>query len=245
MNHESHILIVDDEPNVRLMFRTAIETTGAKIAEASDGQGALDALAASKFDLVLLDLSMPGIDGMDTLERLRERGDDTPVVIITAHGTIPHAVEAMKLGAIDFLSKPPLPDTLRRVVADVCARSQHQAKGPEAPIHETVGQITPESQFGLDLMRAKRAINRRDFAEAEIHLKQALALKTDSAEAQNLMGVLLELRNDHDASYKAYRAALKVDAHYEPAKHNMMRYYERFTFGASNVPIDFGSIEPA
>jgi hypothetical protein len=54
------------------------------------------------------------------------------------------------------------------------------------------------------------------------------------------MGVLHECRNEHDASYREYRAALKADKHYEPARHNMKRYYERFTFGRSDVPLDLG-----
>jgi len=70
--------------------------------------------------------------------------------------------------------------------------------------------------------------------------KEAIALEPHSAEAHTLMGVLHELRNEHDASYREYRAALKADRLYEPAKHNMTRYYERFTFGRSNVPVDTG-----
>ncbi len=89
-------------------------------------------------------------------------------------------------------------------------------------------------------MNAKFALNRLSFDEAEVYLKQALALETLSAEAHNLKGVLHELRNDHDASYREYKAALKADRHYEPAKHNMTRYYERFTFGSSTVPVDTG-----
>ncbi len=80
-------------------------------------------LRRQSFDLVLLDLKMPHVDGMETLRRLRERGDDTPVVIVTAHGDVPHAVEAMKLGAIDFLSKPLAPTMLRKVAAEVLAAS--------------------------------------------------------------------------------------------------------------------------
>src|SRR5438270_3049809 len=104
MQRPSRILIVDDEPNVRLMFRTTLASTGAEIAVADDGEAALERLEGSPFDLVLLDLKMPGLGGMETLRRLRDAGDDTPVVIVTAHGDVPHAVEAMKLGAIDFLS---------------------------------------------------------------------------------------------------------------------------------------------
>ena len=90
-------------------------------------------------------------------------------------------------------------------------------------------------------MRAKRALNTRWFEEAEVFLKQATGLNPGSAEAHNLRGVLHELRDEHDLSYRAYRAALKADRHYEPAKHNMTRYYERFTFGRSDVPIDTGT----
>ena len=63
--------------------------------------------------LVLLDLRMPGLGGMETLRQLRDTGNAVPVVIITAHGTIPDSVQAMKLGAVDFLSKPITPETLR------------------------------------------------------------------------------------------------------------------------------------
>ena len=63
-------------------------------------------LKQSSADLVLLDLHMPGMDGIEVLRRIRDEGYDTPVVIITAHGSVPDAVRAMKLGAIDFLAKP-------------------------------------------------------------------------------------------------------------------------------------------
>ena len=82
---------------------------------------------------MLLDLKMPEMDGMETLRRLRDAGNNTAVVIVTAHGSIPDAVAAMKLGAVDFLSKPVTPDALRRVVADIVAR--HQKTDPTARDH--------------------------------------------------------------------------------------------------------------
>ncbi len=130
MDRRKRILIVDDEPNVRLVFRTALATLGAEITVAEDGESALDRLERQSFDLVLLDLKMPHVDGMETLRRLRERGDDTPVVIVTAHGDVPHAVEAMKLGAIDFLSKPLAPPMLRGVAAEVLARHSEPEAAP-------------------------------------------------------------------------------------------------------------------
>jgi DNA-binding response OmpR family regulator len=238
MNASKQILIVDDEPNVRLVFRTALESPDYLIATAADGETALRWLRASAADLVLLDLSMPGIGGMDVLETLREEGNDVPVVIITAHGSIPNAVQAMKLGAIDFLAKPLTPEALRSVVAEVLQR--HEA-GKDASARRAAPEpITIASQFAENLARAKRALNHRAFDEAEIFLKQAIALDPNSAEAHNLRGVLHECRNEHDASYREYRAALKADRHHEPARHNMQRYYERFTFGRSDVPLDLG-----
>jgi DNA-binding response OmpR family regulator len=241
MSRDAEILIVDDEPNVRLVFRTALESAGYSVTPAEDGEQALTLLEDAPFDLVLLDLLMPGMGGMEVLERLRDAGYEVPVVIITAHGDVPHAVHAMKLGAIDFLAKPLSPERLRNVVAEVLARHAEDRAEPSdrtpAPAPEPV---TVTSQFVANLIRAKRALNRRWFDEAEVFLKQAIGLDGHSAEAHNLMGVLHELRNEHDASYREYRAALKVDRHYEPAKNNMQRYYERFTFGTSNVPVDTG-----
>ena len=239
MIRNAHILIVDDEPNVRLVFRTALESSGYTISLAEDGEHALMWVGSTPFDLVLLDLQMPGIGGMEVLESLREAGNDVPVVIITAHDSVPNAVQAMKLGAIDFLAKPLSPDSLRTVVAEVLLR--HSAVKPGTSARPSSPEpVTIESQFVANLARAKRALNHRWFEEAEVYLRQAIALDDHSAEAHNLMGVLHECRNEHDASYREYKAALKADRHYEPAKHNMTRYYERFTFGKSDVPIDTG-----
>lgn len=239
MSDRARILIVDDEPNVRLVFRTALESVGYRPATVDGGEAALEELGRSGADLVLLDLQMPGMGGMETLRRLREVADVVPVVIITAHGSILDAVQAMKLGAIDFLAKPLTPDSLRRVVADVLGR--HAARPPgSAPRPREPEPVTAASRFVANLTQAKRAFNNRWFGEAEVFLRQAIALDGFSAEAHNLMGVLHELRNEHDASYREYRAALKADRRYEPARSNMMRYYERFTFGSSAVPVDTG-----
>ena len=243
MRHDARILIVDDEPNVRLVFRTALESSGYTITTAEDGAEALMWLGNAAFDLVLLDLRMPGIGGMEVLEGLREAGHAVPVVIITAHGDVPNAVHAMKLGAIDFLAKPLSPDDLRTVVAEVLARHVAARTEPDPRPSTAHEPVTVAAQFATNLASAKRALNNRWFDEAEVYLKQAIGLEPSAAEVHNLMGVLHELRNEHDASYREYKAALKADRHYEPAKHNMQRYYERFTFGTSDVPVDTGDRE--
>jgi DNA-binding response OmpR family regulator len=241
MSRDARILIVDDEPNVRLVFRTALESSGYSIITAADGEQALQRLGNETVDLVLLDLQMPGMSGMDVLEGIRNAKLDVPVVIVTAHGNVPNAVQAMKLGAIDFLTKPITPEILRAVVSEVLARHDTRTEPHTAPVaHQP---LTVAGQFAANLAQAKRALNKRWFEEAEVYLKQAIGLEGSSAEVHNLMGVLHELRNEHDASYRSYRAALKANRHYEPAQHNMKRYYERFTFGKSDVPVDTGDSE--
>ena len=94
------------------------------------------------------------MSGMDVLEGIRKAGLDVPVVIITAHGNVPNAVQAMKLGAIDFLTKPISPEILRTVVAEVLARHAATDRAAHAPVaHEPV---TVAAQFAANLAQAKR-----------------------------------------------------------------------------------------
>ena len=227
MDRPKRILIVDDEPNVRLMFRTTLASTGAEIAVAEDGETALERLDGSPFDLVLLDLKMPGLDGMETLRRLRDIGDDTPVVIVTAHGDVPHAVEAMKLGAIDFLSKPLSPEALRRVVGEVLARHDEPDGRHEPSAEPSRAVAVLVAPPALDLSTAKRALNHRDFDRAAELLGKALALAPDSAEALTLTGVLYECRGRGNAAYHAYRSALESDPHYAPARDSLRHYCQK------------------
>ena len=239
MSEPARILIVDDEPNVRLVFRTTLEAAGYRVATAVDGGDAVEHLEREGADLVLLDLQMPVMGGMETLQHLREADNGVAVVIVTAYGSVVNAVQAMKLGAIDFLAKPLRPESLRQVVAEVLLRHNPRNPGPDLG-PPTAPPITARSQYLVNLTQAKLARNGRRFTEAEVFLKQAIGLDDASAEAHNLMGVLHELRHEHDASYRAYKAALRGDAAYEPAKYNMLRYYERVTFGTSAVPVDLG-----
>jgi DNA-binding response OmpR family regulator len=119
MNQPLTILVIDDEPTLRLMFRTTLVAEGYRVDEAPDGARGLEIAQRCHADLVLLDLQMPGLGGMEVLRRLREGGNPVPVVVVTAHGSIPDAVAAMQQGAVDFLSKPVTPDGLRKAVARV------------------------------------------------------------------------------------------------------------------------------
>jgi DNA-binding response OmpR family regulator len=197
------------------------------VKDAADGNHALATLERFAADLVLLDLQMPNMGGMDLLRRLREAGLDVPVVIITAHGSLPDAVDAMRLGAVDFVSKPITPEALRQEVAGVIER--HAEESP----------VTAQGQFAVNLSRAKRAFNRREFDQAEVFLRQAIGLSPQSAEAHNLLGVLHEVRGEPMA-YLEYDTALKSAPDYEPAQHNMARFYMKIYSGREDIPPDTG-----
>ena len=110
------ILIVDDEQNIRRMLTRVLSPEGFIVQEAVNGLEALKRLQEENYSLVLLDLRMPVLDGIDTLKKIREYDINLPVIMMSAYGSIPEAVEAMKLGALDYLIKPFDIDELKIIV---------------------------------------------------------------------------------------------------------------------------------
>src|SRR4029434_973940 len=106
-----------DEERIRRMIRLTLETAGYEVGEAGDGLQGLEAFGdGSAWDAVLLDQKMPGLDGLGTLRRIKERAPGARVVMVTAYASIELAVDAMKLGATDFVRKPTTPEVLRNAV---------------------------------------------------------------------------------------------------------------------------------
>ena len=115
-----------------------------------------------------------------------------PVVILTAHGSIPEAVTALKLGAIDFLTKPITPEALRRAVGEVIDR--HARSTDDRTVALTVNPTDHSKQLAFDLVRAKRALNRGQFSEAETLLGAIVLEDAASSEATVLLERLKKLR---------------------------------------------------
>ena len=116
------LLIIDDEPHIRHMMRLTLEAAGYEVDEAADGQAGLARFRdGSEYDAVVLDQKMPGLDGLETLQRINERAPDACVLMATAFASIELAVDAMRLGATDFLRKPMTPEMLRDAVAAAIA----------------------------------------------------------------------------------------------------------------------------
>ena len=138
-----HILIVDDEPHIRQTLRVALEAMGHTAAEASDSASALLKLQQAPCDALLVDLMLGTESGIDLMEQVLRGRPDLPVVIITAHGSIDRAVEAMRRGAFDFMPKPFTPVQVRAVLERVVRiRSLHQRV---ANLEEQVRREVPEA----------------------------------------------------------------------------------------------------
>jgi two-component system response regulator AtoC len=110
------ILVVDDEPNLRRVLSAQLERDGYDVHTSEDGEQALAHLTEHHIDLVITDLRMPKLDGMELLRRISALEDPMPVVMITAHGTVDTAVEALKMGAFDYITKPFDQEDVRTIV---------------------------------------------------------------------------------------------------------------------------------
>ena len=110
MEDRIRVLVVDDEEVVRLGYRRVLSTDGFRVMAAGNGAEALDLMAGDRFDVVLLDLRMPGMDGMTVLREIKQRQPDCEVVVITGFPELETAKQSVALGAYDYLAKPVGPE---------------------------------------------------------------------------------------------------------------------------------------
>src|SRR4030095_16318746 len=103
---KARIRVVDDEDSLRWVLEKGLRQAGYEVAAVKDGTAALKSFEAEQFDVVFLDVRMPGVDGLTALGRLRDIRPDACVVVMTAHGTMDTAIQAMQRGAYDYLAKP-------------------------------------------------------------------------------------------------------------------------------------------
>jgi len=123
-----HILVIDDEPVIRDSCMQILSRRGCEVVLASTGKEGLEKVESSKFDTVILDLKLPDIDGISLLNTLNSGATPPPVIVITAYPTVKGAVEAMKLGAYDYIPKPFTPGILRDVVSKAFHSMRHDTR---------------------------------------------------------------------------------------------------------------------
>ncbi len=234
INGPISVLVTDDESNIRMMLRTALETEGYAVSEAGDGRAALEAVRRDRPDLMVLDLNMPVLDGMAVLEQMKAiAAEHRPrVVVLTAYGSIPAAVRATRLGAADFLEKPVTPDGLRR-----CVRAVMDDPDPTG----TVELPPPPGGYEQVLDRARKALRLMDLASAEQLLEAAAERRDQRAAAHfNLLGLLYESRHQWRLARKFYGKAIDADPRYEPALTNDRRLDEMRRTGHTDRRVVLG-----
>jgi len=187
----ANILVVDDEPGIREFLVEALASDGHQLTEAASADAAVERLKHEEFDLLITDLRMPGrLDGMDVVREARESHPDTRVIVLTAHGSVSTAVDAMKLGAIDFLEKPMsgptelrtlvsralsgVPDSGSQPITDVndyLSRQLTRALGTDYRVEDLIGRGGYAAVFGVHDLALDRALAAKvllpEFASSE------------------------------------------------------------------------------
>jgi len=231
MNPRS-VLIFDDEPNVRTLVRECLKPKGYRIAEAGDGLEAFKAIELSPRDVALLDLSMPRMDGISLLAKLRSLHHKPTMrsIVMTAHGSVRHAIEAVRLGACDFLEKPFAPDHLRLSVA--CA------------LHEPLdGESTERAGYAELLGIIRRSLRTGDFKAAEQLLGTTALMAEDEPEYLNLAGVFVEANGRRADARKYYERALRIKPDFVAPLNNLLRIEELEQLGHSDRDVTLGNSE--
>ncbi len=154
-------LVVDDDRAVRFTLRGFLEDEGVEVEEATDGESALERLRQQTFDLVITDLRMPRLDGMELLRRAQGISPKPHIVLVTAHGSERHAVEAMKLGALDYFRKPfneqEILGVVRRAIATIELKTENeQLRGEVNLLHSLVFVSRAMSDLAVLIQRVAR-----------------------------------------------------------------------------------------
>ena len=151
------VLLVDDDAAIRASLRMMLEYDGYDCLDAASGPEALDRVAQDAPDLVLLDVKMPGMDGLEVLQRIRATQEHLPVVVVSGHGTVSTAVEATRRGAFDFLEKPLTTErvllTLRRALEDQAVRDENRGWRQAAEERHRIIGDSPTLSPVLDAIR--------------------------------------------------------------------------------------------
>lgn len=204
----AHILIVDDEDTLRYFLKRTLQDEGYRVSEAADGQTALDLLEHKDFDLALVDLRMTGVDGLEVMRQFRQQSPETQIIIVTAYASVPSAVEALRHGAHDYLTKPVNTEELLASVADGLARRSVQA--PSAPrstgAQLSYGDLTMD--YNMHLVTRQGQV--LDLTPTEFDLLACLMEVPNVA--LDSVTVLKQIRG-YDATESEARAIVRVHVH--------------------------------
>ena len=187
MAEQARILVVDDEPAVQSALSRALTLEQYEVAQAADGQEALERLGAAAYEAVILDIAMPRVDGLEVCRRLRQGGDRTPVLMLTARGEVDDRVAGLDAGADDYLVKPfALRELLARVRA-LLRRAEEDEGGEEETLTFEDVRLDLRSH---EAWRGERmlALTRTEFLLLEMFLRHPRKVLTRSAIFEHVWG---------------------------------------------------------
>jgi len=202
-----HILVADDERNIRKNLTLVLEAAGYQVDSTSDGEDAIAKCRERHYDIAFVDIQMPKMDGLEVLRYLRGLRPRMAVVILTAYGTVSRAVEAMKLGAVDFLEKPFDPKNLLLLCEEILQRQKIGMSG-------TVDEL---------LNVAELARQRKAYVEARVHLKIAMMRDLTRPEPYYQLGQLSEISGNVREALHYYYMAIEARPTFEPAREALKR----------------------
>ena len=193
------VLVVDDEPQIVKLVRDHLEAAGFSVLEAGDGRGAVRVAGTEHPDLVVLDLGLPGLDGLDVTRSLR-KDNPVPIIMLTARSDESDKLVGLELGADDYITKPFSPKELVARVRAVLRRAETAAAGPE------VLRVGDDVELDLPRMEARVSGRRVDLTPTEFQLLAAMAREPGRVftRAQLLDAV-------HGVAFESYERA--IDAH--------------------------------
>ncbi len=207
MTAAAHILVVDDDAGVRFFLEELLERDGHQVVAVESGEAALERIVTQEFDLVLVDLRLQGIGGMDVLAAVRDTAPDTPVIVLTAHASLESAMEALRQGAHDYLFKPSQVVEVRESVRTALLKrqaalqqrrlltqlTQHLTGAPERPT-TTAAASPPEQNPSSPLPVSGLPAHTADLAENQARFSRQGGLIVDMMRhVITLDGHMLEL----------------------------------------------------
>lgn len=174
------ILVVDDEGAIRYSVTKTLERVGYQVMTASSGEEALDIMAQHDFDVVVTDIRMPGISGVDLLARIKEQSPDAIVILMTGYASLGTAVESLRLGAHDYLIKPSTSEDIRDSVSRGVERARNLRRRREllTTIKSNVSALSEEKTATRNMMATPTAKPRIDYNPAAIPTPAAPAIST-------------------------------------------------------------------
>lgn len=199
----AHILAIDDDDRLRELLKRFLTREGHDITTAKDAASARRLMSTMSFDLVVLDVMMPGEDGLSLLKSVREKKQDTPVILLTARGLPAERIEGLKIGADDYLSKPFEPEELTLRIASILKRA-----APDTPMEEIklAGMVFHVAKG--ELRRDGRLVR---LTESETQLLSILAQRSGAAISRHELAMLTAAGVERSVDVQVTRLRRKIE----------------------------------